>query len=74
MGLRRSFLPHVLRVGFVLPSCQLSLYICICRRNAEFKSQDRISLLAFVSDLGVVTRFLIYSLAYISMQFINSYT
>ena len=35
MGLRRAFLPHVLRVGFVLPSCQLSFYICICRRNTK---------------------------------------
>ena len=35
MGARRAFLPHVLRVGFVLLSCQLSFHICICRRNAK---------------------------------------
>ena len=27
MGLRRAFLSHVLRVGFALPSCQLSFYM-----------------------------------------------
>ena len=29
MWLRRAFLSHVLRVGFLLPSCQLSLYISV---------------------------------------------
>ena len=35
MSARRAFPPHVLRVGFLLPSCQFSFYICICRRNAK---------------------------------------
>ena len=66
MGLRRAFLPLVSRRGFLLPSCQLSFYICICGRNAKgWNLNIGFSLLSFVIDFGVVTRFLIYSLAHI---------
>ena len=66
MGLRRGFLPLVLRRGFLLPSCQLSFYICICRRNAKgWNLNIEFSLLAFLNDFDVVTRFLIHSLAHI---------
>ena len=66
MGLCRAFPPLVLRRGFLLPSCQLSFYICICRRNAKVWNLNiEFPLLSFVIDFGVVTRFLIYSLAHI---------
>ena len=66
MGLRRGFLPLVLRRGFHCLLVNSHFYICICRRNAKgWNVNIEFSLLAFVIDFGVVTRFLICSLAHI---------